>query len=69
MLSWKHDSINNKFARIEVDSYNSLPIEKAFIFHNVIIPFKSVVNKNKNHCYYSIFLEKVSYKESKSKYF
>ena len=28
-------------------SYNSSPIEKIFTFHNVIIPIKSVVNKNK----------------------
>ena len=31
------DSINHNFARVRIDSYNFLPIEKALIFHNVII--------------------------------
>ena len=30
-------SINHNFARIRIDSYNSLPIEKTLTFHNVII--------------------------------
>ena len=30
-------SINHNFARIRIDSYNSLPIEKILTFHNVII--------------------------------
>ena len=33
-------------------------------FHNVTILIMSVVNKNKNKCYYNIFLEKGSYKGS-----
>ena len=45
------DSINHSFARIRIDSYNSLPIEKILTFHNVIILINWVVNKNKN-CYY-----------------
>ena len=55
---WKSgitDSINHNFGKIRIDSYNSLPIEKILTFHNVIILIKSVINKNKNHCYYSIF--------------
>ena len=52
------DSINHNFARIRMDSYDSLPIEKILAFHNVIILIKSVVNKNKNEYYYNIFLEK-----------
>ena len=48
------DSINHTFERIRIDSYNSLPIEKIFTFHNVIIIIKSVVNKNKNE-YYLIY--------------
>ena len=31
------DSDNDSFARIRIDSYDSLPIEKIFTFHNVII--------------------------------
>ena len=58
------------FARIRIDSYNSLPIEKILTFNNVIILFKSVVNKNKNNYYYNIFLEKCSYKDkSNTEYF
>ena len=41
------------------DSYGSLPIEKKMTLHNVIIT-KSVLNKDKNHYYYKIFLEKCS---------
>ena len=48
-------SINHNFARIRIDSYNSLPIETNLTFHNVGILFKSVVNKNKNNYYYNIF--------------
>ena len=43
------NSINHNFARIRIDSYNSLHIEKLLTFHNVIILIKSVVNKNKNN--------------------
>ena len=42
------DSINCNFARIRIDSYNSLPIEKIWTFHNVTMLIKSVVNENKN---------------------
>ena len=59
---WKSgitDSINHNFARIRIDSYDSLPIEKILSCHNVIILTKSLVNKNKNENYY-IFLEKGS---------
>ena len=38
------DNINCNLARIRIDSYNSLPIEKILTFHNVIILFKSVIN-------------------------
>ena len=49
------------YAKIKVDSYDSLPIEKILTLHNVIILIKLVLNKNKNHCYYNMFLEKCSY--------
>ena len=39
--------INHNFARIRIDSYNSLPIEKTLTFHNIIILIKSVDNTNK----------------------
>ena len=56
------NSINHNFGKIRIDSYNSLPIKKILIFHNVITLIKSVVNKNKNKYYYHIFLEKVCIK-------
>ena len=64
------NSINHNFARIRVDSYNSLPIEKILTFHNVITLIKPVVNYNENNYYYNIFLEKDLYKgKSNSQYF
>ena len=39
----------------------SLPLEKKLILRNVIIPIMSVFNKNQNHYYHNIFLEKSSY--------
>ena len=56
------DSINHNFARIRIDSYNPLPIEKILVFDYVIILIKSVVSKNKYDYYYKIFLEKGSIK-------
>ena len=50
------NSIDHNFARIAIDSYSSLPIEKILTFHNVIILIKSTVNNNENY-YYNIFLE------------
>ena len=52
---WFIDSINHNFAGIRIYSYNSLPIGKILSFHNVAILIKSVVNENKNHCYYLYF--------------
>ena len=49
------------FAKIKVDSYDSLPIGKGFTLHNVIIDIKSVLNKDKNHYYCKILLGKCSY--------
>ena len=52
-------SINHNFAKIRIDSYDSLPTEKILTFHNVITLIKAL-----------IFLEKGSYKDkSNTKYF
>ena len=40
------DSINHNYAKIRIDPYNSLSIEKILTLHNVIILIKSVVSKN-----------------------
>ena len=53
------------FAKIRADSYDFLPIEKRLTLHNVIIHIKSVLSKNKNYCYYKIFLEKRLYQLAK----
>ena len=64
------DSINHNFATIKIDSVNSLPAEKPLTFHNVVILFKSVVNKNKNNYYYNIFFKKGSCEDkSNTRYF
>ena len=62
------NSINHDFARIRIDSCNSLFIEKILTFH-VRIRNKSVVNKTKNEYYCNIFVEKGSYKKSNTQYF
>ena len=54
-------------AKIKVDSYDSLPLEKIMTIHNVIIRIKSVFNKDKNNYYYNnIFLEKALYELHKN---
>ena len=63
-------SINHNFARIRIDSYTFLPIEKMLTFHNIIILIKPVVNKNKNNYFYDILLEKGWHKDkSNTQYF
>ena len=52
-------------AKVKVDSYDSLPIEKTLTLHNVIILIKSVINKDKNPYYYKFFLQKCSYQLAK----
>ena len=54
------------YAKIKVDSYDYLPIEKRLNLHNVIILIKSVLNKDKNHYYYKTFLRKCSYQLAKN---
>ena len=51
-------TFSHYFAKIKCESSDSLPIEKMFYLHNVIISIKSVLNKHKNHYYYKIFLER-----------
>ena len=52
------------YTKIKVDSYDSLPIEKRLTLHNLLI--KSVFNKDKNHYYYNVFLEKCTYQLAKN---
>ena len=53
--------ISHNYAKIKVDSYDSLPLEKTMTVHDVIIIVKSVFNKDKNNYYNNIFLEIASY--------
>ena len=55
--------INHNFARIRIDSYNYLAIEKILTFHNVLILIESVLNNNESNYYYNVVLEKGSYKD------
>ena len=52
---------SHNYAKIKIDSYYSLPLEKIFTLNNIIILIKSVFNKNQNHNNYNIFLENLSY--------
>ena len=51
-------TISHHFAKVKVDSYDSLPIEKTFTLHNVIMLTTTIY-------YYKIFLEKYSYQLAK----
>ena len=52
--------------KCKVGSYDFLPVEKILLtLHNVIILIKSVLNKDQNHYYYKIFLQKCSYQLAK----
>ena len=57
--------ISHNYAKIKIDLYDSLPLEKTVTFYNVIILIKSVFKKDKNNYNYNIFLEKVLYKLAK----
>ena len=48
----------HNYARIKIDSPDFLPQEKTLALHNIIIFMKSVFDKNQNHYYCNIFLEK-----------
>ena len=50
--------ISHDYAKIKIDSYNSLPLEKALPLHNVIMLIKLVFNNDQNHCYYNIIYHK-----------
>ena len=54
------------FAKIKVDSYDTLLIEKILTLRKVIILIKLVLNKDKIHYYYKMFLEECSYQLTKT---
>ena len=64
--------ISDNYARVEFDSYDSLPLEKTLTLHNVTINIKPDLNEDQNHFFYNIFLEKCLYQLAKKwcqKYF
>ena len=52
--------ISDNYAKLKLDSFDSLPREKTTTFNNVIIFIKSVLHKEENNYCYNIFLEKAS---------
>ena len=60
--------ISHNYAKIEVDSYDSLPLGKTMAFRNVIVLIKSVWNKYKSNYYYDIFLGKAFMNYPKNKF-
>ena len=48
--------------KIKINLDDDLPLGKTLNMHNVGIRIKSVFNKNHNHYYNQVFLEKCSYK-------
>ena len=58
--------ISHNYAKIKVDSYNSLLFAKTLTFHNVILLIKSVFNKDRNNYCCNMFLEKGSYELPKN---
>ena len=55
---------SHNYAKIEINSDDNMPLQ-TMTLHNEIILIKSVFNKDQNHYYYNIFLEKYSYQSAK----
>ena len=59
LISQKSDItfvVSHNFARIKIDSYDSLSLSKNIYFHNVLILIKSESNKDQSDYYYNTFL-------------
>ena len=52
---------SHNYAKIKTDSVGDLPLEKTLTKDSVVMRIKSFYNKNQNHHYYIVFLEKCSY--------
>ena len=58
--------IYHNYAKIGIDSFDSLLLEeKTLTLCIAIILIKFIFDKDKNNCYYNIFLEKRSYQLAK----
>ena len=49
---WHHVYFSHYFAKVVVDSYDSLPIGRILTLHNVITHIKSVLNKDDKNQFY-----------------
>ena len=56
--------ISHNYLIIKVDSY-VLALKETLTLHNVVILIQSLLNKNKNHYYYNVFLERCLYQLAK----
>ena len=54
-----------KYARIKVDSYDPLPLDKMLTLHNIMILIKSVFNEDQKHLFFNMFFKKCSYQLAK----
>ena len=61
-----HILFSRYFAKIKVDSYDSLPMKNILALHNALMKINAVLNKDKNLYYYKIFLEKWLYQWAKN---
>ena len=59
------DVFSRYYSRNKVDFYHSLTIEKLLTLRDIVILIKSVLNKDKSHCYCKIVLEKCTYQLAK----
>ena len=56
--------ISHNYLIIKIDSY-VLTLKETLTLHNVVILIQSLLNKNKNHYYYNVFLERCLYQLAK----
>ena len=56
--------ISHNYLIIKVDSY-VLALKETLTLHNIVILIQSLLNKNKNHYYYNVFLERCLYQLAK----
>ena len=57
---------SHNYAKMKIDSFFYLTLEKTLTLHNVKILIKSVFNKNQNHCYFNKLFKECSYRLDKT---
>ena len=56
---------SHSYAKIKINSIDSLTLEEILTLQNAMTLIKSVFNKDQNHCHYNYFLEKRLYQLAK----